>query len=263
MELFWQTQFPDFILFLLFRLEVFLFSFSMAYPFKRWGKSSYYSGARKSYKRSYGKSRFGGKKWFNRNNKSSYQMTNFQNVQITVNTTLSQSIITGSTGYQGLVSPATILTGAAMHSAMSNVYDQFRIRKVTVKVIPTGTSAGNQVYSTFYSILDRNGFPNPLPTLATLQTYSSYKQTPYAGTASNKAPTHWVSWENNTMFEKSRYFSTKMTPLSANLIMGTYLPSNATADVSLAYSLVWNFDISYRGIRADTSAISANVSQPE
>lgn len=236
----------------------------MAYPFKRWGKSSYYSGARKSYRRSYGKSRFGGKKWFNRNNKSSYQMTNFQNVQITVNTSLDHTIAVNNSGFQTLVSAATVLTSAAMHTQMSNVYDQFRIRKVTLKVIPVTTTAGGNVYSTFYSVLDRNGFTNPLPNLSTLQTYSSYKQTAYSGTASNKAPTHWVSWENNTMFEKSRYFSTKLTPVTASLVMGTYFPVNVTVNpIEIKYSLVWHFDITYRGIRADTSEISANISQPE
>lgn len=191
-------------------------------------------------------------------------MTNFQNVQITVNTTLSHTIAIGSAGYQNLVSAATVLTGAAMHAQMSNVYDQFRIRKVTVKIIPVSATAGNSVYSTFYTVLDRNGFTNPLPDISTLQTYSSYKQTAYSGTASNKAPTHWVSWENNTMFEKSRYFSTKMTPVTASLVTGTYFPATVTgAQVDMSYSLVWNFDITYRGIRADTSAISANISQPE
>lgn len=235
----------------------------MAYPFKRWGKSSYYSGARKSYRRSYGKSRFGGKKWFNRNNKSAYQMTNFQNVQITVTNNLNHAINTGTNGVQQSVSVSTALTTSPMHVAMSNVYDQFRIRKVTLKVIPLSTTAGTGSYSTFYTVLDRNGFPAELPPLATLQTYSSYKQTSYSGTASNKAPTHWISWENNTMFEKSRYFSTKMLPTTASVVMGSYLPSSAIDTVYLNYSLVWNFDITYRGIRVDASAITSNISPPE
>lgn len=230
--------------------------------YRRYGSRSY--GTKRFAKRSYGRARYGGKKWFNRNNKSAYQMSNTQNVQITVTSTSLHTIANGKSGNLEEISLGTLLTNSEMHKAMGNVYDQFRIRKITAKFVPAGTgSTTGEQYYTFFTVLDRNGFPSPIPDVTKLQTYSSYKQTVYSNTATNKAPTHWFSIENNTLFEKSRYFSTKKVPYTTHIVAGTYLPANTAAQRIISYSVVYNFDITYRGVRMDDSAIANELGMPE
>lgn len=191
-------------------------------------------------------------------------MTGGQNTQITMVTAQTLTIPnTSNTGITILDVGEKLIT-APMHVAMSNVYDQFRIRKVTMKISPTKalTSVNDPSYYTLFTTFDRNGFTG-VASLPVLQTYASYKQTSYSGDSSNRAPVHYVSWENNTLFEKSRYFSTKKKPVAGFVFMGNYVPVNPTGELTPSYSISWSFDITYRGLRADASAIVDTVGDPE
>lgn len=234
-------------------------------------RSSY---SRSPYRRSYssfrgGRARWGaGKKtaWYNRNNKAAYSMAGGQNVQITTVETFDLTVAIGQSNVYSQIPIDTSLTTSVMHQNMSNVYDQFRIRKITMKFQPTGTPGGNdanKLYSTFYTAMDRNGFADGV-TLDMIRTYQSYKQTVYAAVASNKAPVHYVSWTNNTLFEKSRYFNTKLTPTTETVLAGVSLPANvAGAAATFSFTVTIQYDLTYRGLRADTSAIAAGISPPE
>lgn len=191
-------------------------------------------------------------------------MTGIQNTQITHMSTITHNIVGPAHSKIDLIDVGGTLRTAAMHVAMSNVYDQFRIRKVTLKFTPANSTVPDSAYTTFFTVFDRNGFAAGVGASA-LQTYSSYKQTAYSGTASNKAPVHYVSWENNTLFEKSRYYSTKMKPQAGYVAAGSGLPAPLVAgsDVKLVYNISWTFDITYRGLRADSSDIADTVGQPE
>lgn len=62
-----------------------------------------------------------------------------------------------------------------------------------------------------------------------------------------------------------RYFSTKLKPQAGHLAIGNSLsaaPSVATP-MNLVYNISWTFDITYRGLRADSSDIVDNVALPE
>lgn len=191
-------------------------------------------------------------------------MTGVQNTQITYMSTVSQNITNPYKSIFETIDVGNELKSAAMHVAMSNVYDQFRVRKVTIKITPASTTAADAVYATLFTVFDRNGFAAGV-SVDSLQTYSSYKQTAYSTNATNKAPVHYVSWENNTLFEKSRYFSTKLKPQAGHLAIGNTLsaaPSVATP-MNLVYNISWTFDVTYRGLRADSSLIADVVGDPE
>lgn len=201
-------------------------------------------------------------------------MTGFQNVQITHIESLTHTIPNGGAGpLSAFFSPiaiGTVIADSNMHEQLSNVYDQFRIRKVTIKATPlisesavAGTA--NTTYYTFFTVLDRNGFAaGEDTTLETLQTYQSYKQTAYSTVASNKAPTHWMSYYNSSMFEKSRWYNTKKTPVDATIMAGTYARSIPGEGNRIAeYQLEYTFDVTYRGLRMDLSEISTQIDNPQ
>lgn len=191
-------------------------------------------------------------------------MTGVQNTQITHMSTLTHDIIGPAASLLQTLNIGEVLRLAPMHVAMSNVYDQFRVRKVTLKITPSSTTEQSTAYATLFTVFDRNGFPQDV-SLESLLTYSSYKQTAYSMTASNKAPIHYVSWENNTLFEKSRYYSTKLKPQAGYIAVGTMLPAPLTQDsaVKLIYNISWTFDITYRGLRMDPSVIGTTIGHPE
>lgn len=189
-------------------------------------------------------------------------MTGVQNTQITCLSTITHNIVGPATAALQLIDVGNELRIAPMHVAMSNVYDQFRVRKVTLKITPASTVNSDPVYTTFFTVFDRNGFAAGV-NVASLQTYSSYKQTAYSANATNKAPVHYVSWENNTLFEKSRYYPTKSKPQAGFIETGSSLPVAPNAAVTLTYNISWTFDITYRGLRADSSEIADAVGRPE
>lgn len=257
-------------------LELRFYSFrqiSMAYS--RFSRRSFGRSRYSKFSRGRG-SRYGrkGGSWMNRNQSAAKQMAGFQNVQIVHIETLTHTIPNGGaspiSAYFSPLNIGTIIADSNMHEQLSNVYDQFRIRKVTIKATPLLTaqdSAGalNTTYYTFFTVLDRNGFAaGDDTTLETLQTYQSYKQTPYSTMASNKAPTHWMSYYNSSLFEKSRWYNTKKTPVDATVMAGTYARSvegagNRTAE----YQLEYTFDVTYRGLRMDLSEITTSIDVPQ
>lgn len=158
---------------------------------------------------------------------------------------------------------ASVLTLSTMHVALSNVYDQYRIRKITVKITPTGVnpSPGN-IYYTLSSAVDRNQF-GANTTTERLMTYSSFKQTPYSSTASNRAPTHYITISQDTLFAKSAYYSTKGIAVTPHIALSTRTPSNLSAPTEFKYSVCYQFDITYRGVRLDNGPIDDTVDNPE
>lgn len=191
-------------------------------------------------------------------------MTGVQNTQISAMSTLTHDLLNLNAAVISAMEVGNVLRTAPMHMAMSNVYDQCRVRKVTLKITPASSNAADSTYTTLFTAFDRNGFPEGV-TAQTLQTYSSYKQTAYSANTTNKAPVHYVSWENNSLFEKSRYFSTKTKPQTGYIVVGSGLPvaPGAGNSVKLMYNICWTFDITYRGLRADSSEIVNAIGEPE
>lgn len=210
-------------------------------------------------------SRYGRKgSWMNRNNSAAKQMAGFQNTQITL--VKGQEITFGAAA--GTLSSGTVklvvgsqLVVAPMHIAMSNVYDQFRVRKVVLKITPTTAPSGivdsTANYYNLFTVLDKSGFASAA-SLDQLQTYQSYKQTAYSSVPSNKAPAHYVTYYNSSLFEKSRWYDTKKTPVESQIAVGVFGGEALQTKVT-SFQLEWTFDITYRGLRSDTSGIDGQV----
>ena len=143
--------------------------------------------------------------WYNRNNRAAAQMVGGQNTQITVVHNAEITVGAGLAGGMVNMNLADLLRLSVMHINMSNVYDQCRVRKITLKFTPTLTpgegAAATYSYATFFTAMDRNGFAAGI-TVDQLRTYQSFKQTVYANMQAIGPPTHYVSWANNTLFEK-------------------------------------------------------------
>lgn len=243
---------------------------SMAYS--RFGRRSY--GRKPFNKFSRRGTRYGRKgAWYNRNNSAAKQMAGFQNVQITHIESITHTLPLGDplttplTSFFHALNIAEVISDSNMHEQLSNVYDQFRIRKVTMKLTPLVTSQvgndTNAIYYTLFTVIDRNGFAaGDEISLETLQTYQSYKQTAYSTAASNKAPTHWLSYYNSSMFEKSRWYNTKKRATDAFVMCGTYSRTN-TAARTVEYQVEFTFDVTYRGLRMDLSEISTTLDLPQ
>lgn len=232
-------------------------------PFYR--KSYGFRSAYKPYRKYSGRrsfSKFSGN-WTKRNNRAAANQTQQTNMQISVVQTETHTISLNDDDATTVLNLATVLSLSTMHIALSNVYDQFRIRKIVIKVTPTGVnpSPGN-IYYTLSSAVDRNEF-NGIATTERLMTYSSFKQTPYSSTASNRAPTHYISISQDTLFAKSAYYSTKGVAVTPYIALSTRTPSKLASETEFKYSICFQFDITYRGVRLDTSPIDATVDNPE
>lgn len=232
-------------------------------PFYR--KSYGFRSAYKPYRKYSGRrsfSKFSGN-WTKRNNRAAANQTQQTNMQVSVVQTQTHTIPLNEDDATTTLNLASVLTLSTMHIALSNVYDQYRIRKIVIKVTPTGVnpSPGN-IYYTLSSAVDRNQF-GANTTTERLMTYSSFKQTPYSSTASNRAPTHYISISQDTLFAKSAYYSTKGVAVTPHIALSTRTPSNLAAETEFKYSICFQFDITYRGVRLDTSAIDASVDNPE
>lgn len=224
----------------------------------------------RSRRRTYGRrvrySRFSSKKSAFTNGRSARQMTQNSLFQIAYTTQFDYTIAVNSTFKSTLINVGLILKEAVMHKTMSDCFDQCRIERVVMKISPVATNmaAGGNYYSVF-TALDRNGFAAPdTLTQNNYRSYSSYKETSYSSAASNKAPVHTVSFNNNTLFEKSAYYNTKKVIPTPFVALGVVL-SGAVTGAAINYGLrvEFSFDVRYRGVRHDASAIANEVSAVE
>lgn len=228
---------------------------------KSYGFRSSYKPYRKySGRRSF--SKFSGN-WTKRNNRAAANQTQQTNMQVSVVQAITHNVQLSDDDGTSSVNLASVLTLSPMHIALSNVYDQFRIRKIVVKITPTGVNpTPSNVYYTLSSAIDRNEF-NGLITTERLMSYSSFKQTPYSAVASNRAPTHYITITHDTLFAKSAYYSTKGVAVTPWIGLSTRVPSEVPTAIDFKYSVCYQFDITYRGVRLDTSAIDPAVNNPE
>lgn len=214
------------------------------------------------YYRSYYRNRYSsyGKMRMSRNFKASSQnMTQGGTYNISVHTTDNIDIPSGSaSGYKPFNLPAAI-SQSAMHRQLSNVFDQYRVEKVIVRIRPLGDSATGAITnpSILYTCVDRTGFAAGL-TPDTLKTYGSYKETMVSG-AKDVSPTHTVLIGASNLVEFSAYTDTKRTVTFPKFIWGIYYPANVSSAVSVAVSIEIDAQLRYRGVRLDTGGVSTTV----
>lgn len=239
----------------------------MAFGYRRFGFKKSYRGKFSTTRRG---SRFGRKgAWYNKNGSAAKQMAGFQNTQVTyvVPVSMTSAALVGGLGGNYTISDVgRQISLSQMHIAMSNVYDQFRIRKVVLKVTPNSApfvsgAENSNLYYNLFSVLDRNGFKDEI-SIAELQTYQSYKQTAYAGTTSNAVRPHYHTYYNSSLFQKSRWYSTKKVPEEAKMAVGIWGGGGLVNKVC-TFQFEWTFDVTYRGLRSNTADIENVIGQPE
>lgn len=230
----------------------------MVYYRRRSGSANYRSNRRYA-----SRGKFSRGNWTTKNNKAAANQSQTQFVQATTVTSEVVEVAIGSSSTTKVIDLSQALLTNQMAKSFSYVYDQYRVRKISVKITPLGSSI-DQYYYTVGTAIDRNGF-KPSVTLSDVRTYSSYKQSVYASASSNTVKPHYITIQNDTLFNKSAYYSTKTKPQMPVVAMAVGYSGTSTAVLSTSFTIELKFDICYRGIRFDSTepAYSVNPAIPE
>lgn len=234
---------------------------------------AYYSSYRRyprgfgRYIRSYGR-RYSsvGKIRTTRNVRASAQnMTQGGKFTITAHDVATLTINQANQGTGQVLELPTLIRNSPMHKNLSNVFDQYRVEKLILKVRDAGTSTANGYTCTMLpvvcSIVDRTGLAGGL-NLDQMRTYSSYKETLLSAN-NDISPTHTVYIGASTLVESSEYFDTKQTANFPKVYLAVVLPSvipnSADAEHPYSYTRQLSIDVEaqvrYRGVRLDTTVI--------
>ena len=159
-----------------------------------------------------------------------------------------------------LLDVPAIISQSPMHLQLSNVFDQYKIEKVSIKFRPIfnnetlGTDFGAQ---TFFTCIDRSGFSATVD-LAQLQTYQSYKESNWSLTGETNMP-HYVNIGQTDIVGKSSYFDSKNTCTFPKVAYGVIMPQAVGSAAVFKYSVEIDAQVRYRGVRLDTSSVSTRV----
>lgn len=234
----------------------------------------YYSSYRR-YPRSFGRYiRYYGRRYSSANKirttrnvrASAQNMTQGGKFTITAHDVKSLEITQGNTGTGAAIELPTLVRNSSMHRNLSNVFDQYRIEKLTIKIRDAGTSTANGYTTTMLpvicSIVDRTGLAGGLD-LDQMRTYSSYKETLLSAN-NDISPTHTVYIGASTIVESSEYFDTKQLTTFPKVYVAVVLPSavanSGDAEHPYSYTRQLSIDVEaqvrYRGVRLDPTVIN-------
>lgn len=151
------------------------------------------------------------------------------------------------------------ISGSDMHKALSNVFDQYRVEKLTIRIRPVGDSTANILNpAILFTCMDRTGFAANVP-ISTLRTYGSYKETQISG-AKDVSPTHTCYIGASNLVEWSTYTDSKSMTSFPAVEWGVFCASlAANSNINVYVSIEIDAQIRYRGVRLDTSAVSTRV----
>lgn len=141
-----------------------------------------------------------------------------------------------------------------MHTYLSNVFDQYRVEKLTIRIRPIGNSSTGIVNpSICFSAVDRTDFANNLP-LSTIRTYGSYRETQISG-AKDISPTHTIYVGQSNLVEWSTYTDTKNRVSFPSVIWGCTF-ANVSGAITVNASIEIDAMVRYRGVRLDTRTVN-------
>lgn len=146
------------------------------------------------------------------------------------------------------------IAASTMHGQLSNVFDQYKIEKVSIKIRPMANPNAT-VYQIFYTCIDRTGFSADV-TNDQLKTYQSYKESNWSMNG-DVGKTHYVSFGQTDVVGKSTYYDAKGKAFFPALRCGVFTSGNAAANVDFVYSIEIDAQVRYRGVRVDTTAVTA------
>lgn len=141
-----------------------------------------------------------------------------------------------------------------MHQALSNVFDQYRVEKVAIRIRPIGDSTGAVLNpSILFSAVDRSGF-SPSAAIETIRTYGSYKETQITG-AKDVSPVHSIYIGQTNLVEFSSYSDTKNAVSFPAVGWGCTFAALA-ANTTVYFSIELDCQIRYRGVRYDNTSVN-------
>lgn len=197
---------------------------------------------------------------------SAQNMTQGGKFTITAHSVASLTIGQTENGAGQAIDLPTLVRNSSMHRNLSNVFDQYRVEKLVLKVRDAGTSTANGYECTMLpvicSIVDRTGLAGGLD-LDQMRTYSSYKETLLSAN-NDISPTHTVYIGASTIVESSEYFDTKQLTTFPKVYLAVVLPSavpnSGDAEHPYSYTRQLSIDIEaqvrYRGVRLDPTVIN-------
>ena len=159
---------------------------------------------------------------------------------------------------------AAQIASSPMHQQLSNVFDEYKIEKVSIKISPaghaafTGTFAIN--YIEFFACIDRTGFAtigigdNDL-SIDKCRTYQSFKSInwPVNGDSTNKL---YVNIGQSDIVNKSKYYDSKGKAVIPELMTGVSLP-NGGNQAHWLFTVEIDAQVRYRGVRYDNRNVNA------
>lgn len=197
---------------------------------------------------------------------SSQNMT--QNAKFNVNKKFTKDIQVAQLSNNGAVKLdlANELAGSDMHRYLSNVFDQYKVEKATLKCqlligpnLNNAANDGKTQYLNFFSCVDRSGFATGV-TLTSLRTYGSFKETTWSMDGSSNVP-HFVNIGQTDLVSRSEYYDTKNRASFPEIYIGVDLGQPQNTGVAINYTITFELDcqVRYRGVRLDTSGVLVRI----
>lgn len=148
-----------------------------------------------------------------------------------------------------------------MHKQLSNVFDQYRVEKCTLKfnlmANPSQAGETSVVHCAFFTAIDRTGFA-PGVGVQQLRTYGSYKETTWSLNGDTNPP-HFVSLGQADMVSRSTYYNTKHAAEFPKVKCGIDLTTQAAQNVQFKCTVEVDAQVRYRGVRLDTTGVLARI----
>lgn len=148
-----------------------------------------------------------------------------------------------------------------MHKALSNVFDQYRIEKCTLKfnlLLNNPLNTQNSIaHISFFTAVDRTGFAVNA-TVPSIRTYGSYKETTWSINGDSNVP-HVISLGQADMVSRSEFYDTKNRAKFPQLKIGFDLAEAQETAKALTITCEIDAQVRYRGVRLDTTGVLARV----
>lgn len=202
---------------------------------------------------------------------SAANMTQNGVFNISVRDVISLEVATATSTKISLFDVASKIASADMHTQLSNVFDEYKIEKVSLKLSPSGhTTLDLQdgytaSYIEFFTCIDRTGFAtipvqqqqNTDLTVEKVRTYQSFKSINWP-TNGDTASKMYVNVGQSDIVNKSKYYDTKGKAVIPQLVAGVSLPANVvTQNTIFNFNIEIDAQVRYRGVRYDNRTVNA------
>lgn len=149
---------------------------------------------------------------------------------------------------------------ADMHRQLSNVFDQYRVEKCTLKfnlLINSSNLNAGVGHVAFFTACDRSGFATNA-SVSSMRTYGSYKESTWSANGDTNPP-HYVNIGQADLVSKSEYYDSKKKAAFPEVVAGIDLGEAVTQAKAITITCEVDAQIRYRGVRLDTTGVLARV----